>query len=57
MDENTISGKISRFDEQYDKILIGNNDGEFYTKTVKEAKSKKFRRAFRYMGHKAGELV
>ena len=38
------------FDQQYDKVLIGNNDGEFYAKTVKEAESKKFRRAFRYMG-------
>jgi hypothetical protein len=38
------------FDQQYDKIIIGNNSGEFYAKTVKEATSKGFRRAFRYRG-------
>lgn len=38
------------FDQQYDKIIIGNNDGEFYASTVKEAVDKGFRRAFRYRG-------
>ena len=38
------------FDQQYDKIIIGNNSGEFYAKTVKEARKKGFRRAFRYRG-------
>ena len=38
------------FDQQYDKIIIGNNPGELYVKTVKEAEKKGFRRAFRYMG-------
>ena len=38
------------FDQQYDKIIIGNNSGEFYASTVKEAVKKGFRRAFRYRG-------
>jgi len=38
------------FDQQYDKIIIGNTPGEFYVKTVKEAVKKGFRRAFKYRG-------
>jgi hypothetical protein len=38
------------FDQQYDKTIIIKNSGEFYAKDVKEAVSKGFRRAFRYMG-------
>ncbi len=38
------------FDQQYDKIIIGNTPGEFYVKTVKQAVEKGFRRAFKYRG-------
>lgn len=38
------------FDQQYDKIIIGNTPGEFYVKTVKQAVDKGFRRAFKYRG-------
>lgn len=38
------------FDQQYDKIIIGNTPGEFYVKSVKQAVEKGFRRAFRYRG-------
>ena len=38
------------FDQQYDKIIIGNTPGEFYVKTINEAVKKGFRRAFRYRG-------
>ena len=38
------------FDQQYDKVIIGNNPGELYMKTVTEATKKGFRRAFRYRG-------
>lgn len=38
------------FDQQYDKVIIGNNPGELYVKTVVEATKKGFRRAFRYRG-------
>ena len=38
------------FDQQYDKIIIGNTPGELYVKTVNEAVKKGFRRAFRYRG-------
>ena len=38
------------FDQQYDKVIIGNNPGELYVKTVTEATKKGFRRAFRYRG-------
>lgn len=36
------------FDQQYDKIKIEKQLGEFYCKTVEEAENKKFRRAFRW---------
>lgn len=38
------------FDQQYDKIIIGNTPGELYVKTVNEAVKKGFRRAFKYRG-------
>lgn len=38
------------FDQQYDKIIIGNNEGECYVYTVAQATAKGFRRAFRYRG-------
>jgi len=38
------------FDQQYDKIIIGNNEGECYVHTVAQATAKGFRRAFRYRG-------
>ncbi|MBT3705064.1 hypothetical protein HOG17_04785 [Candidatus Peregrinibacteria bacterium] len=40
------------FDQQYDKVKIEPENGEFYCKTVKEAEKAKFRRAFRYSGLK-----
>ncbi len=40
------------FDQQYDKVKIETNTGEFYCVTVKEAESKGFRRAFQYKGLK-----
>ncbi len=39
------------FDQQYDKVKIEKNKGEFYCLTVKEAEGKGFRRAFRYKGN------
>ncbi len=38
------------FDQQYDKIKIEKDKGEFYCKTVVEAEAAGFRRAFRYKG-------
>lgn len=38
------------FDQQYDKIIIGNNEGESYQKTVADAVNLGFRRAYRYRG-------
>ena len=49
-----ISRKINEkiyhlpFDQQYDKVKIEQDRGEFYCKTVKEAEDAGFRRAFRY---------
>lgn len=39
-------------DQQYDKVIIGDCNGEFYAETVKEAEKKGFRRAFRWSGDK-----
>ncbi len=36
------------FDQQYDKIKVGDQQGECYLQTVAEAKKKGFRRAFRW---------
>jgi len=35
-------------DQQYDRTIVGNQDGEFYAFTVKEAEDAGFRRAFKY---------
>lgn len=40
-------------DQQYDNVIIGNVEGEFYAKTVDEAESKGFRRAYRWSGNNA----
>ncbi len=40
-------------DQQYDKVIIGDVDGEFYASTVAEAESKGFRRAYRWKGNSA----
>ena len=37
-------------DQQYDKILIGDEEGEFYFSTTKEAEKEGFRRAWKYRG-------
>jgi hypothetical protein len=38
------------FDQQYDRAVIGNADGEFYAMTVAEAEKKRFRRAHKWQG-------
>ena len=38
------------FDQQYDKIKVGDQEGELYALTVKEAEKLGFRRAFRWRG-------
>lgn len=40
------------FDQQYDKIVIGNLPGECYADTVAEAEAAGFRRAFQWQGTK-----
>ena len=35
-------------DQQYDRTIVGNQDGEFYAFTVKEAEGAGFRRAFKH---------
>ena len=42
------------FDQQYDRVVIGDRDGEFYAATIEEAEAKGFRRAWRYVGEQAG---
>jgi hypothetical protein len=42
------------FDQQYDRVIIGNVPGEFYAETVAEAESASFRRAFRWRGLQEG---
>lgn len=42
------------FDQQYDKIKIELNKGEFYANTVEEAVERGFRRALRFFGQRAG---
>ncbi|WP_051598458.1 restriction endonuclease [Selenomonas ruminantium] len=39
------------FDQQYDKCVIDQSEGEFYAKTVKEAEANGFRRAMRWHGN------
>ena len=43
------------FDQQYDKVRVQKEKGEFYCTTVKEAENKGFRRAFRYRGGESKE--
>lgn len=38
------------FDQQYDKVKIEPQRGEFYCSTIKEAEKNGFRRAYRYSG-------
>jgi hypothetical protein len=38
------------FDQQYDRVVIKSELGEFYAKTAQEAEGRGFRRAFRYHG-------
>ena len=38
------------FDQQYDKIKVGDQEGEKYVLKVKEAVDEGFRRAFRWAG-------
>lgn len=38
------------FDQQYDRIMINPKDGDFYCKTIVEAESKGFRRAWKWHG-------
>lgn len=42
------------FDQQYDRVIVGNQPGEFYANTVAEAEAAGFRRAFRWRGGEAG---
>jgi len=37
-------------DQQYDSIIIGDNSGEFYASTIKDAVNKGFRRAYKWKG-------
>ncbi|MCH8269701.1 MAG: restriction endonuclease [Planctomycetes bacterium] len=37
-------------DQQYDRVIVGDREGEFYASTVEVAESAGFRRAFRWMG-------
>lgn len=39
------------FDQQYDKTVIDFENGEFYARSVDEAESSGFRRAWRFRGH------
>ena len=42
------------FDQQYDRVIVGDQDGEFYASTVVEAEAAGFRRALRWRGAEAG---
>ncbi|MFZ1933507.1 MAG: hypothetical protein WCB27_25545 [Thermoguttaceae bacterium] len=42
------------FDQQYDKVVIGNVPGELYAENVAEAEDAGFRRAFRWHGIQEG---
>jgi hypothetical protein len=37
-------------DQQYDRVVIGNEPGKRYVKTAQEAEALGFRRAWRYFG-------
>lgn len=38
-------------DQQYDKVIIGDEEGDFYAEAIAEAEAKGFRRAFRWKGN------
>lgn len=38
------------FDQQYDRVVIGNTEGELYAETIEEAENAGFRRAFKWKG-------
>lgn len=42
------------FDQQYDKVVIEPERGEFYADSVATAEARGFRRAFRYRGGVSG---
>jgi hypothetical protein len=42
------------FDQQYDRVIVGDQDEEFYASTVAEAEAAGFRRALRWRGAEAG---
>ncbi len=42
------------FDQQYDRVIVGDQQGEFYASTVAEAEAARFRRALRWRGAEAG---
>lgn len=42
------------FDQQYDRVIVGDQEGEFYASTVAEAEAAGFRRALRWRGVEAG---
>ena len=53
---NVNTGNGSRiyhlpFDQQYDRVVIEPEKGEFYARTIKEAEAKGFRRAHRWRGN------
>ena len=53
---NKVKGKTTKishlpFDQQYDKIYIEKQKGEFYALNVKEAEKNGFRRAKRFFGY------
>jgi hypothetical protein len=41
------------FDQQYDKVVIGDVPGECYVETIADAEAAGFRRAFRWRGGEA----
>ena len=42
------------FDQQYDRVIVGDQQGEFYANTIAEAEAAGFRRAFRWRDGRAG---
>lgn len=42
------------FDQQYDRVIVGDQEGEFYASIVAEAEAAGFRRALRWRGAEAG---
>ena len=44
------------FDQQYDRVIIGDQQGEFYADTIAEAEAAGFRRAYRWRGGETGAV-